>query len=294
MPKPEIRCIYNGRDQLGETPLWCAKTQRIWWLDIEKPKLQCFDEATGRHEVYPFDTDFAGSIAFHAEGGFVLALGASLHRFQPEDGSLTPIAEIEPAAANTRLNDGRCDRQGRLWIGTMDNGLTQPKGSLYRVDPDGTATRMFGDVIVTNSIAVSPDGRTLYFSDTRRYLLWAFDLDPDDGTLSNRRVFADYAPGPGRPDGACVDADGCLWNAVFAGGRVVRYTPEGKIDRVIEMPVTHPTCVTFGGPDLSTLYVTTASKALAPEVLAAEPLAGALLALETDVEGFAEAGFGKS
>ncbi|MEJ8854546.1 SMP-30/gluconolactonase/LRE family protein [Variovorax robiniae] len=193
----------------------------------------------------------------------------------------------------TGTKPGQGGTAGRsLWIGTMDAAIQQPLGSFYRVAPSGAVQRLFDDIIVTNSVATSPDDRTLYMSDTRRFKIWAFDLDPDDGVLTNRRVFADYSNGKGRPDGAVVDSDGCLWNAVFAGHRVIRYTPAGKVDRVIEVPVTNPTCVCFGGPDLRTLYITTATKMIAPDVLAQETLAGALLALDVGVQGLPEPMFG--
>ena len=288
----KVECVINTRDQLGETPLWCPRTRRLWWIDIERPKLQSFDPATGRHAVFPFSSTYLGSLALHAAGGFVVALDNALHRFDPSSRTLGRIAEIEPADAGTRLNDGRCDAAGRLWIGTMDAAIEQPLGSFYRVEPDGRASRLFGDIIVTNSVALSPDGRTLYMSDTRRFMLWAFDLDADDGVLSNRRVFVDYTGQAGRPDGACVDADGCVWNAVFAGRSVVRYTPSGAVDRVLALPVTNPTCVCFGGDDLRTLYVTTATKMIAPDVLAREPLAGAVLACRVGVQGVPEHMFG--
>lgn len=287
-----LRVVVNARDQLGETPLWCARTGKVWWIDIERPKLQSFDERTGKHEVYPFESTFAGSLALHRAGGFVVALDNSLHRFDPASSMLSHIVDVEPADKPTRLNDGRCDRQGRLWIGTMDAAIREPLGSFYRVDPSGAVHWLFNDIIVTNSVTTSPDDRKLYMSDTRRFKIWAFDLDPEDGVLSNRRVFADYAQEQGRPDGACVDSDGCVWNAVFAGHRVIRYTPAGKIDRVIELPVTHPTCVCFGGPALDTLYITTATKMISPEALAAEPFAGALLAIDVGVKGLPEGMFG--
>ncbi|CAA2101977.1 SMP-30/gluconolactonase/LRE family protein [Variovorax paradoxus] len=288
-----VRCLVNPRDQLGETPIWCPRSERVWWIDIERPRLQSFDERTGEHQVFEFaQSTFLGSLALHRRGGFVLALDNTLHRFDPASRTLERIAEVEPTAKGTRLNDGRCDRQGRLWIGTMDAAIEKPLGSFYRVEADGTPHWLFDDIIVTNSVCVSPDGRTLYMSDTRRFKLFAFDLDPASGALSNRRVFVDYAQQRGRPDGACVDSEGYVWNAVFAGHRVVRYAPSGAIDRVIELPVTHPTCVCLGGPELKTLYITTATKMIEPEVLARETLAGALLAVEVDVPGLPEAMFG--
>ncbi|RZL87243.1 MAG: SMP-30/gluconolactonase/LRE family protein [Variovorax sp.] len=287
-----VRVVVNARDQLGETPLWCPRTDKVWWIDIERPRLQSFDERTGKHDVYPFESTFAGSLALHRNSGFVVGLDNTLHRFDPASATLNHIVDVESPDRRTRLNDGRCDRRGRLWIGTMDAAIQEPLGSLYRVEPSGAAQWLFNDIIVTNSVATSPDDRTLYMSDTRRFKIWAFDLDPDDGVLSNRRIFADYTHEKGRPDGACVDSDGCLWNAVFAGHRVIRYTPAGMVDRIIELPVTNPTCVCFGGADLSTLYITTATKMIAPEVLAYEPLAGALLAVDVGVQGLPEAMFG--
>lgn len=288
MTRRAIDCVVNRRDQLGETPLWCQRTGLVWWLDIERPRLQSFDPKTGAYRVFPFEATYAGSLAFHAGGGFLVALDNALHRFEPETAVLTPFVEIEPPGRGTRLNDGRCDRRGRLWIGTMDETFREPLGSVYRVGPDASVVRMFGDIIVTNSIATSPDDRVLYVSDTRRYVLWAFDLDPDDGVLSNRRVFVDYARERGRPDGACVDSEGCVWNAAFAGGCVIRYTPSGKVDEVIELPVTNPTCVCLGGDDFRTLYVTTATKMIEPAVLEREEHAGALLAVRVNVAGLPE------
>ena len=224
-------------------------------------------------------------------GGFLLALDRGLHAFDPATGELAPFCEVETGPANNRLNDGRCDAQGRFWVGTMDVGLTDPTGALYSVDADGTVMRHVEGVVVSNSIAFSPDGRTLYFSDTRRFTTWAFDLDPELGVLSNRRVFVDHTAARDRPDGACVDEEGFVWVAMFAGSRIARYRPDGVLDRTIPLPVTNPTCLCFGGPDLSTLYITSARKFLSPAQLAAEPLAGALLAVEPEVRGLPEAWF---
>ncbi len=170
----------------------------------------------------------------------------------------------------------------------MDNQLHRPNGALYRVDPDRTVERVLGDVIVSNGIAFSPDRRRFHFTDTRRYQSWVFDMDAADGTIANRRLFADYSTTGERPDGACFDVDGGLWTAFFAGGRVVRYAPDGHIDTVILLPVSNPTCVCFGGANFRTLYITTAAKFLTPEQREAQPLAGGLFAVEGIAQGFAE------
>jgi sugar lactone lactonase YvrE len=154
-----------------------------------------------------------------------------------------------------RFNDGRCDRSGKFfWVGTLMEPDFPPSGKLYRISSSGEAKEVKNGIKVPNSICWSPDGKTMYFADSPRHKIWAFDYR--DGELAGERVFA--APHPGFPDGSCVDADGCLWNAEFGGGRIVRYTPQGKVDRVLQVPAKNPTCCCFGGVALDTLYITTA------------------------------------
>lgn len=287
-----IECVVQGADQLGETPLWCDRTRKLWWLDIERPKLQSFDPATGVHSRIDISGTYLGSQALTQTGERLLATDLRLDLVNLDDLSTAPLAAVE-AGLDNRLNDGRVDGRGRLWVGTMDNQLHRPNGGLYRIDPDGTVTKFASDVIVSNGIAFSPEGSTLYFTDTRRYTTWAFDLDLDDGIITNRRLLADYSASGDRPDGACIDVDGCLWTAFFAGGRIVRYRPDGLVDRTIRLPVTNPTCLCFGGSDLRTLYVTSATKFLSPQALANEPLAGSLFAIEGVGQGLPENRFGK-
>ena len=284
-------CVAQTRDRLGETPLWCTVTERLWWIDIENPRLHSYDPATGEHETVALPGTHAGTQALTKAGDRLLAEDLTLYARDADTGYRSDLLSLEHGLDN-RLNDGRVDARGRFWVGTMDNGLSRPNGALYRIDTDGVATRMESGVIVSNGIAFSPDGKTLYFTDTRRYTSYAYDLDLDDGVITNRRVFADYSATRERPDGACVDVDGCLWAAFFGGGRIVRYRPDGRIDRTIALPVTNPTCLAFGGRDLKTLYVTTAWKFLREEQLAAEPLAGALLAIEGAGQGLPEHRFG--
>ncbi|GGB12464.1 gluconolactonase [Brucella endophytica] len=286
-----MQAVVTGGDQLGETPLWCEHTQRLWWLDIEKPKLQAYDPATGKHEIIALPGRFAGTQALTKSGKRLLAAGLELYGLDLQTGERTPLAVVESGLDN-RLNDGRVDVRGRFWVGTMDNQLHRGNGRLYRIDPDGTVNRMAEGVIVSNGIAFSPDGRTLYFTDTRRHLSYAYDLDLDDGVITNRRIFADYTGTGDRPDGACVDIDGCVWTAFFAGGRLVRYRPDGIVDRTIALPVTNPTCLCFGGRDFKTMFVTSATKFLTPEQRAAEPLAGAVFAIEGAGQGLPEHRFG--
>lgn len=277
-----------SQDLLGETPLWCVQTQSLLWLDIDGATLHRHHPASGRNDSFRFAASHVGCVALRAAGGMLLALDNRLCGFDFASGQLDTLCQVEPASQDTRLNDGRCDAAGRFWVGTMDNGLSRPSGSFYRIDPGGPAVRQFGDVIVSNTVAIAPDQRTLYFSDTRRFVTWAFDLDPVAGRLSRRRVFVDHRERSERPDGACVDAEGALWIAIFAGARVLRYTAGGRLERHVELPVTNPTCVCLGGADLRTLFITTARKFLSDAQLQAEPLAGSVLAVQVDVPGLPE------
>lgn len=284
-----VHAAVPGQDLLGETPLWCDQTQSLLWLDIDGGRLQRFHPASGRHDAFGFDAKFVGCLALtSAPGCVLLALDLGLHIFDMGTGALRLVCQVEPVDNDNRLNDGRCDALGNFWVGTMDNQLHRPNGAFYRVDPQGQAHRLFADVIVSNTVAFSPAQDRLYFSDTRRFVTWQFDMDSAAGTLANRRVFVDHAASRDRPDGACVDAEGFVWNAIFAGGRVVRYTPAGEVDHVIELPVTNPSCVCLGGPDLRTLYITTARKFLSRAQLRNEPLAGSVLAVQVDVPGLPE------
>ncbi|MEO3388688.1 SMP-30/gluconolactonase/LRE family protein [Mesorhizobium sp. CAU 1741] len=292
VPPLSIEAVVRGGDQLGETPLWCDRTRKLWWLDIERPKLQSFDPATGAHETIPLEGTFAGTQALTHQGDRLLARDFTLYRRDMDTGANADLATVEHGLDN-RLNDGRVDARGRFWVGTMDNALHRPNGGLYRIDPDGNVAKLDEDIIVSNGIAFSPSGDTLYFTDTRRHLCYAYALDLDDGAITNRRVFADHTGNGDRPDGACVDVDGCIWMAFFAGGRIVRHRPDGTVDRVVPLPVTNPTCLCFGGEDLRTLYVSSATKFLSPAQRAMEPLAGSLFAIEGLGQGLPEHRFGQ-
>lgn len=290
---PDLRCIVPGQDLLGESPLWCEATQSLLWLDIDGGRLQRFHPASGRHDCHTFAQRFVGSLALTRDPSVVLlGIDLGLYLFHLGRGELQPLCQVEDAALDNRLNDGRCDAQGRFWVGTMDNQLHRPNGAFYRVDPDGTVHRQFSDVIVSNTVAFSPDQRRLYFSDTRRFTTWQFDLDAAAGAATHRRVFVDHTEQRWRPDGACVDVEGHVWNAIFAAGKVIRFTPDGQVDHVIDLPVTNPTCVCLGGPERRTLFITTARKFLDRAQLLHEPLAGSVLAVDVDVAGLPEHRFG--
>jgi sugar lactone lactonase YvrE len=283
--------VIASQDVLGECTLWCERDAVLWWVDIRAPALKRFDPATGATRALALP-EVIGSFGLTRSGErMIAAMKSGLYWLDPQSGRLALAAAPERDLPANRFNDGRCDRAGRYWAGTMKDGQREPVGSLYRLTSDLQCTRIRGDVFVPNSIAWSPDDRLMYFADTHRGSIWVYDFDASEGTIANERVFADCAGRKGRPDGSCVDADGCLWNAEYAGGRVLRYTPDGRIDRMVEIPTSNPTCCCFGGKQLDTLYVSTARQRMTPEQLASEPLAGNVFACRPGVQGLPEARF---
>lgn len=279
--------VGSQRDVLGECPLWDERAACLWWVDIRQPAIRRL-AAEGAVATWPMPA-LVGSIALVEDGRLLVALPHQLALFDPRTATLEPYLDPPAMPPGHRFNDGRCDRQGRFWVGSMHNETRAPEGVLFCLE--GRELRpVLPGICIPNSLAFSPDGRTMYFADSLRYALYAYDYDPARGTLGAQRVLASTQP-PGFPDGSTVDADGFLWNAEFNAARVVRYAPDGRIDRVLPMPVSRPTCCAFGGPQLDVLYVTTASQQMTPEELEAQPLAGALLALDVGVRGLPEPRF---
>jgi sugar lactone lactonase YvrE len=283
-----IEIAVRGTDALGECPLWDDRSGRLWWVDSRGPTVKSAAPGDSQPLVHVLP-DVVGSIAFCDSGRMLAATKSGIQFLDPATGALRPMANPEAHLPDNRFNDGRCDRQGRFWAGTMSDVRRDPVGTLYRIDPDFSATPLRNGIIIPNSLCWSPDGRTMYFADTNRNTIWCWDYDPHAGAATRERVFADT--GAGRPDGSCIDADGCLWNAEYGAGRLVRYTPAGKVDRTIALPVANPTCCCFGGPGLDVMYVTTARQRLSAEELAAQPLAGSVLALRTGGRGLPESRF---
>lgn len=282
----KIQPIGEQVDLLGESCIWSQAEQALYWVDVRGKYVRRFDQASGRVETWPMP-ELPGSIALHAEGGLVVAMQSGVAHLDLPGGELSWIARPHETYPHQRFNDGRCDRQGRFFVGTMDDVGRGPCGTLYRLGPDGAFDLVFGDFSIPNSLAWSPGGETMYFSDNVSRMITAYDFDGETGMPSNPRPFVG-TPAPAAPDGSTVDAEGYVWNAEYDGGRVVRYAPDGAVDRVLDMPVRRPTCCAFGGPDLSTLFVTTAAQRLTEAERAAQPLAGRLLAIEVGVRGLAE------
>ena len=276
-------------DILGESPLWDDRAQCLYWLDIRQPALRRLCQATGQINSWPLP-DLAGAIALTDDHRLLIALPQQIVLFDPATGLMEPFAAPPPQPDGHRFNDGRCDAQGRFWVGTMHNLTRAPEGVLYRLQGAGPMVSVRTGIRIPNSLAFSPDGRTLYFADSLRYAIFAHDYDLATGSMGAERVFATSTP-PVFADGSAIDAEGFLWNAQFNGGQLVRYAPDGRIDRVLPVPVKRPTCCAFGGANLDLLYITTASQNMSEADMQAEPLAGALLAINVGVRGLPEARF---
>ncbi len=287
----KVEVAVSTASTLGESPVWCDRTRRLYWIDCREPALHIHDAVTRDHRSHPLP-ETTGSICLCEDGSLLAAMTTGVFRLSADGAVGERIATAVPNHADNRFNDGRCDRAGRFFVGTMNDRQRIPTGVLWRLGPQRDFTALVDDLIVPNSLAFSPDNRRMYLSDTHRHVIHAFDYDIDAGALSNRRLFADLNGAAGRPDGSAIDSEGCLWNAEYAGGRVVRYTPDGRVDRVIELPTSQPTCCAFGGVDLDELYITSARQRLADEQLAAQPLAGALFVVRPGVSGLAEGRFG--
>jgi sugar lactone lactonase YvrE len=283
----EVERIASTTDVLGESPVWCDRQQALYWADVRGPFVRRYDIATRETRSWPFP-ELVGSIALRESGHeLVIALATSLAIFDPRTGGIERIASPEAHVPHRRFNDGCCDRQGRFWAGTMHDETRAPEGTLYRLDANRRCCAVFNGIRAPNSLAWSPDGRTMYFADSYLRAIFSYPFDPEAGTVGERRVFAELRA-PAMPDGSTIDAEGCLWNAEYDGGRITRYTPDGRVDRVVEVPLQRPTSCAFGGAGLRTLFVTTASQKLSEAERKEQPLAGAVLAIEVGVAGIAE------
>jgi sugar lactone lactonase YvrE len=232
-----------------------------------------------------------GCLALRQRGGAIAALRSGFAYIDFATGDVRKLTSPILDDPDLRFNDGRCDRRGRFWAGTVHEQRRLGTAALYRFDPDGRSRRMIDGVTISNGLAWSPDNLTMYFADSWTKTIFSFDFDLDTGTPHNRQVFAELPDGSGVPDGATVDSEGFLWSANFDGGCITRYAPNGSVDRIIPMPVLRPTSCVFGGENLSILYVTSASLNLTHQQRSAGPLAGGLFAIDAGVQGLAEPRF---
>jgi sugar lactone lactonase YvrE len=272
---------------LGESTYWDSDAEVLWWIDIYSKVVHCYDPDTGLDETVTLP-EYPGCIAVREAGGLVISLASGFYFFDPVTGGLEAIVDPEAGIADTRFNDGKTDRQGRFWSGTMFEAPGKPPqkiGSLYRLDTDLSCHRIVEGVGCSNGLAWSPDSRTMYFTDSHTPTVWAYEFDPATGEAGNRRVYVDLGYMNGVVDGSTVDAEGCYWLTVPFKGKVMRFDPDGRLMRTIEMPTDLPTCCEFGGSDLSTLYVTTATLRRSEAELAGQSHPGGLFAIDAGVKG---------
>jgi sugar lactone lactonase YvrE len=284
-----VECVLREEAIVGESPVWCPREKVLYWVDITGQKVHRFHPASGENDTFHLPEPVT-ALALRAKGGLVLSLKKDFALFDLETQVLTYLGDPEKDKPDNRFNDAKCDRQGRFWAGTMgDVHWDAPCGALYRLDSDGTITCHQTDVICANGMGWSPDNRVMYFTESFRYAVFAYDFDVAAGTLSNRRVFASLDPKSGGfPDGLTVDAESYVWSVHNAIGKVVRYTPTGEIEREVVLPVPRPCGCIFGGEKLDTLYITTARETLTPAQIAQYPLSGSLFAAVPGVRGIAE------
>jgi D-xylonolactonase len=286
MTEFKAECVWDLGAELGEGPVWLPQDEAVWFVDIKGHKVHRFQPSTEAKQSW----DAPGQVTFLAplaDGRFLVGLKTGLHWFDPKTGAFDLMAAFEPAELDNRTNDGFVDGEGRLWFGTMHDGETNPTGALYRLGADGKPLRCDDGYVITNGPTASPDNRILYHVDTLKRVIYAFDI-AQGGALENRREFVRIARSGAHPDGPVTDAEGCVWSALFGGWGLDRFSPDGQPAGRIEVPCANVTKGAFGGPDLKTLYITTAWKGMSDEERRAQPQAGGLFRVELPVGGLAQ------
>ena len=292
-------CVVDCKAWLGEGPLWSPREGCLYWTDVPSYTVYRWNPSTGDQATWKMP-EMVASMAMRASGGLILATASGIDAWDPEEDLHVRLVEPEASLPANRSNDGKCDRRGRFWLGTMQNNLhpdgsdkalTASSGNLYRIDPDLSAHRMETEIGISNTFAWDPGDTIMYFADSL-VGIYAYDFDVETGAIENRRLFAktdDESLGSG--DGSTIDEEGFIWNARWGGGCLVRWAPDGTIDRTVELPSRLVTSATFGGEDLDVLYVTTARYGVSAEDLQAEPHSGGIFALDPGVKGLPEVPF---
>jgi sugar lactone lactonase YvrE len=281
LPGPEVLVEHNSH--IGEGPVWDPRIGALVWVDIPSNVVHTTDPASG--ETTTRDLGCAvGVVLPRASGGYVAALQDGFYALA-DGGEPELIVPIEANDPSTRMNDGEIDPQGRFWAGTMSWEAEPGAGALYRLDPGGRITKMLDGVTISNGLGWSPDGTTMYYTDTVTMRIDQFDFDPASGDIANRREFVTIRHGGGRPDGLTVDAEGAVWVATWPGYGVHRYLPDGTLDAVIPLPVSNVSSIELGGPDMRDAWITTAWELLSDDEHAKQPLAGSLFHTRVAVPG---------
>jgi sugar lactone lactonase YvrE len=290
MMRSPFECVLDIEASLGECPTWSVDEQSLFWVDINAPSLNRFDPLTGRNTVWPMP-EAIGCFALREGGRFVAALRSGIWSVDSNGRPKSKIVAAPYDPANYRFNDGRADAQGRFWAGSMNEKRDSNSAQLYRLDTKLNLTSMISGIMVSNGLAWSPDSLTMYHADTPTRSITAWDFDPLTGDIANRRVFAQFPGEYDRPDGGVVDREGCYWSAFYGGGKVVRLSPRGETMAEFPLPAMCPTMCAFGGPDLKTLYVTTARQRRDKDELLRLPQSGGIFAMRVDVPGLPESKF---
>ncbi|MFV3130403.1 SMP-30/gluconolactonase/LRE family protein [Niveispirillum sp. KHB5.9] len=275
-------CLWDLKGILLEGATWDAERAVLWFVDIKKRYIHRLDPNTGTRDTWGAP-DQPGFVLPRQGGGLVVGMPHGLHQFDPATGSFAPLVSVETDRTGNRLNDGFTDATGRVWFGSMDDAEKADSGAFYRWT-GGEPARILDGICITNGPATSPDGTILYHTDTLAQTVYAADILPD-GSIANRRTFAKIGENDGYPDGMAVDSEGCVWVALFFGQSIRRYAPDGTLLGAVPMPVSNITKLAFGGPDLRTVYVTTASKGLSDQERMEQPLAGGLFSFQSPVAG---------
>lgn len=274
-----VRCVVEAGDRLGEGPVWSAAEGRLYWFDIKGKRLAWYHPKTRTRGA--FDLPIRASCAApRTAGGLFVATETGLAVFDPDLGTLT-IVQPHDLGPGFRTNDGKTDQAGNFWWSTMDDDGGKRPGSVFRTDKALVTKKILGGISIPNTVSFSPDGTRLYMVDSKLQTIFVHDT----ADFSKVHALADTRGQPASPDGSAVDAQGYLWNAQWGGGRVVRYAPDGRIDRIVALPVLQPTSCAFGGDEFTTLYVTSAWDELSPQARADQPLAGGLFAFDAGVKG---------
>ncbi len=293
-----MECIWAGPALLGEGPVWHVAEQVLYWIDCVKPALYRYDPQTGNVQEFAMPA-IIGCVAPRAKGGLIAAIGDGLGVIEIEEGQAHVVMQANIVEDKRfRLNDGKCDRQGRFWVGSVCPDMNNPNASLYRCDPDGQIKVMQKQVGISNGMAWSLNNRIFYYTDSLARCIYKYDFDAATGDISHRKVLVELGEvvdGPQKvPDGCTLDSKGYLWSAIWNGSKIVCYKPNGKIDREIKMPCLRPTSCMFGGPNLDILFVTSCSRDFLPggtlgyEEEALPPPAGSVFALDVGVRGVEE------
>lgn len=284
MRRRNVEVALDARADLAEGPWWDWRRAELLWVDIFAGKIHRFNPASGRDTCAEVGQP-VGMVTRRRSGGLVCAVRDGIGFVDGDGDGFELVAPIEADLPGNRMNDGACDPAGRIWVGTMATDLSPGRGSLYRIGPALEVTPALTGVSIANGLDWSPDGRTFYFTDSITRRLDAFDFDVETGRVSNRRLLVNMPDRVATPDGLTVDAEGTIWVAMWDGGCIRRYSPDGKLLESIRLPVTRPTSVAFGGADLDQLFITTARHGLTAAQARDESHAGAIFALDPGTTG---------